>query len=308
MNLCGSLNLSIFTFLLVGCASTSGSLCPIPTHAPSAVSITETDKKIESLTRSNFYDPNPTREVSGIKTFNLVGSHLSISLFNKAFYEEYSAPNINVVREKKYEPHPFYGISGTILSGGLIWISDSEYHNFVFGCTDETSMGSYPDTSKQTKTGKSEWRDLKKSHKLLVEGFGKSYTFWQEDIDLSSIILNSDIDKSTNIEITCLDCELGNQDEQSIFKDLKKSVHISADFREIKSLLVAQDKANKINQVKRDKEAEIERINQEKENLKLRKESLGVPLEGFKEQCKQIGFKEKSPDFGDCVLQLNNSK
>ena len=28
-------------------------------------------------------------------------------------------------------------------------------------------------------------------------------------------------------------------------------------------------------------------------------------LDGFKAQCKQLGFKEKTPDFGSCVLQLN---
>lgn len=38
----------------------------------------------------------------------------------------------------------------------------------------------------------------------------------------------------------------------------------------------------------------------------IKKESLN--LDDFKAQCKELGFKEKTPDFGNCVLQLNSSK
>ena len=302
MNLYRCLILLIISVLHVGCASNSNSLCP----AYDSKLISTTYKKIDTSKTTENYILKPNSEISGIKSANLSEAHLSISLVNKAFYEEYSSPVINEIRQKNYEGHPSRVMLGTVMTGGIIWL-DPKAPNLAFGCTEETSMGSYPDTSKQNKTGKSEWRDLKKSHKLLVSGFGKDYEFWRDDIDLSSVILNSDIDKSTNIEITCMDCELGNQ-EQSLANNLKKKVVISADFRELKSSLVAQDKAKKIEQAKRDKETEVQRGIQEKEDLKLRKESLGVPLEEFKEQCKQLGFKEKSTDFGDCVLQLNNSK
>jgi hypothetical protein len=304
MNLFRGLIVLIFSVLIIGCASNGNSLCP----AYDSKLISTNLKKIDTSKSTERYIFKPDSEISGIKAVNLSGYHLSVSLVNKGFYEEYSIPLVDEIRQENYEGHPSRVMLGTFMTGGIIWL-DPKAPNLAFGCTKETLMGSYPDISKQNKTGKSKWSDLKKNHAILVSGFGKNYEFWQEDedIDLSSAILNSDIDKSTNIEITCLDCELGNQ-EQSIANDLKKKVLISADFRELKASLVAQYKANKIEQAKRDKEAEVQRGIQEKEDLKLRKESLGVPLEEFKEQCKQIGFKEKSPDFGDCVLQLNNSK
>ena len=33
-----------------------------------------------------------------------------------------------------------------------------------------------------------------------------------------------------------------------------------------------------------------------------------LSLEGFKTQCKQLGFKVGTPDFGNCVLELNDAK
>ena len=266
MNLFRGFFVLILSVLIIGCASNGDSLCP----AYDSKLISTTLKKIDTLKSTERYILKPNSVISGIKSVNLTGYHLSVSLVNKEFYEEYSIPFIDEIRQENYEGHPFRVMLGTLMTGGIIWL-DPKASNLAFGCTAEHWVGSYPDISKkQNKTGKSQWSDLKKNHAILVSGFEKNYEFWQEgeDIDLSSAILNSDIDKSTNIEITCVDCELGSQEEQSIFKDLKKSVRISADFREIKSLLVAQDKANKINQAKRVKEAEIERINQEKEKLK----------------------------------------
>jgi hypothetical protein len=33
-----------------------------------------------------------------------------------------------------------------------------------------------------------------------------------------------------------------------------------------------------------------------------------APLSGFKAQCKVLGFKEGTQDFGNCVLELNEAK
>ena len=38
------------------------------------------------------------------------------------------------------------------------------------------------------------------------------------------------------------------------------------------------------------------------------KSSSGVNLEPFKTQCKQLGFKIGTTDFGNCVLELNDAK
>ena len=35
---------------------------------------------------------------------------------------------------------------------------------------------------------------------------------------------------------------------------------------------------------------------------------ISIDLEGFKDQCKKLGFKAGTTDFGNCVLQLNEGK
>jgi hypothetical protein len=222
-------------------------------------------------------------------------------------YEEYSTPLVTKLDEVHYDAHPFrllfdvtvglplaiFFTPMSIILDNKILLDSSDWNiytsDYMLGCTQKKLLNPILDSDKKTKTGKYEWRNSSKTHKFLVSGFGKDYVFSQEQIDLSSVILNTDIDKNINIEITCMDCDLDNQAEQAIY-NLKKSVRISADFREIKVSLLAQDKARKMEHAKKDKE------------------TLGVPLEEFKEQCQQLGFKDKSTDFGNCVLQLNNSK
>jgi len=312
--------LVLLTLLLVGCATTDtkndlayGPKCIPLNHSLKSIptAITTTDIKIATLDKSDFYELTPTRVFNGIKSLNLHDTKLTLSLVDKAYFEQYSAPVINLVRESQYEAHPIRAFFGTIFTAGVIWvIAPKPYSDFASGCTDKSLISSNPDTTKKIKTGKTEWRETEKAHKFLVSGFDKNYMFDiymstyerlpasnQVVINLGAAIINTDLTNSTTIKITCLDCDLLGQEEQALYKDAKKTVEITADFRAIKANLIVETAKKKVEQVRRDKE-----------DLQRRKESQGVPLNEFKAQCQALGFKLGSKEYGNCVLELNDSK
>ena len=323
--------LVLLTLLLVGCATTDtkiylayGPKCIPLNHSLKSIptAITTTDIKIATLDKSDFYELTPTRVFNGIKSVNLHDSKLTLSLVDKAYFEQYSAPVINLVRESQYEAHPIRAFFGTIFTAGAIWlIAPKPYSDFASGCTDKSLISSNPDTTKKIKTGKAEWRETEKAHKFLVSEFNKDYIFDiymgsyerlplnnQALINLSEAILNTDFTKTTTIKITCLDCDLLGEEEQALYKDAKKTVEITADFRAIKADLIVEAEKKKVAQVKHDKEVAIQRVVQAKEDLQRRKEAQGVPLNEFKAQCQELGFKLGSKEYGNCVLELNEAK
>jgi hypothetical protein len=237
--------LVLSTLSLIGCATTS---------SEGKYTIVETKQK-------NYYedsDPSdPKKHFSSIESVSLNGSKIFLQLVDKSLYEEYSAPVITYLREVR---------------------------NFI-GHIEKTTTNPSVDVTKEVKTGKSEWRNIKRYqyHKFLISGFDKDYEFSvssaQEEYDLSPYILNTNLIKNTTIKITCLDCVLQGQQEQSLYKEMKKTVEITADFRTIKANLI-----------------------------KIRKESQGVPLNEFKAQCQALGFKLGSTEYGNCVLELNDEK
>ena len=221
------------------------------------------------------YEVNPSKVVSGILYAKLNRSKLivTVAVTNKQLFEQYSAPKINRFRS-----------------------NDS-----TLGCTEKVFWKSLPDLTRKIKTGKSEWRDVQKTHRILISGFDKDYEYlihWDDaEYDLSSFVLNTDFTKTTTIKLTCLDCELQGSEEQNKYKDLKKTVEITADFRAIKENFISAEKFKLIEQNLNDKES-----------LKIRKQDQGLPLEGFKAQCKELGFKAGTTAFGNCVLELNEAK
>ena len=237
--------LVLFTLSLVGCATTS---------SEGKYTIVETKQK-------KYYedsDPSdPQKHFSSIDSVSLNGSKIILQLVDKSLYEEYTAPVITYLRE----------------------VQDS------YGHIEKTITKPSVDVTKQVKTGKSEWRNIKRYqyHQFLISGFDKDYEFTMstnpEEYDLSPYILNTGLTNSTTFKITCLDCGLQGQQEQSLYKDIKKTVELTADFRAIKANLI-----------------------------KIRKESQGVLLNEFKAQCQALGFKLGSTAYGNCVLELNEAK
>ena len=333
--------ISILSLTLGGCATTNkegGAKCNIPHNLfPEDITTKLPDEVIETSQRRQLTKPDPIKQFSGIVSAKKENTNLVLVMSDKTIYEEYSVPVINRLENIRHEPH--YGIGLLSIWVPYFWLANpSAMSDGVFGCIDHNIMSDELDLSRIVKTGKSEWRDVNKLHRFQVSGFDKEYEFERTPtsatdeikIDLSDAIRNTDVSNNTTIKVTCLDCNLLGQEEQIQFKDVKKIVELSADFRDIKSTLVAEEKIKKIEQARLEKEAEVNRIKaenlrrieqarlekeaelqrmiKEKENLELKKESLGVPLNDFKIQCKELGFKEGTTDFGNCVLQLNEGK
>jgi len=278
--------------------------------------------KVETSKKSEFYELTPSKVFSGIKSANLNNVYLTLTMTDSGLFEQYSAPVIDTMKQNQYEAHRFTGTFTPI--GIIVWLFNPKLMNdYTFGCTTRNLMSTEPDTTRKVKTGKSEWRDVQKSHRILVSGFNKDYEFAVEnkgrpnqvEIDLSSAILNTELTKNTNLKVACLDCDLLGPEEQSIYKDSKMNISLTHDFRSIKESLAesqkvrhAEEERIKIEQVKRDIEESKLRALQAKEDLKSERQKQGVPLDGFKNQCKELGFKVGSTDFGNCVLQLNEIK
>lgn len=322
---------AVMALLLGGCASTNTKEDPdICRHASESIRkkfnrTTSIDKEVvnvETSEKMEFYELTPIKVFSGIESANLNNVYLTLKITDKALFEQYSAPIINSMLQAQYEAHPFTGTFTPI--GIFVWLfNPTDMNAFTFGCTEITLMSSDPDATKKVKTGKSEWKDIQKSHRILVSGFDKDYEFVLDDkgrekpseIDLSSAISNTELTKNTTLKITCLDCDLLGSEEQNLYKDRKINVVLTHDFSPIKESLAeskkvryAEEERIKIVQVKRDKEESKLRELQAKEDLKAERQKQGVPLDGFKAQCKELGFKVGSTDFGNCVLQLNDTK
>lgn len=239
---------------------------------------------------------------------------------DNGLFEQYSAPVVDTMEQDQYEAHRFTGTFTPV--GIFVWLFNPKLMNaYTFGCTARWLLSSEPDKTRKVKTGKSEWKAIQKSHRLLVSGFDKDYEFEVDAytsprvIDLSTAILNTELSKNTTLKVTCLDCDLLGSEEQNLHKDSKTNIALTHDFRSIKESLAESQKARhadeesiKIEQVKRDNEESKLSALQAKEDLKAEKQKQGVPLDGFKAQCKELGFKDGSTDFGNCVLQLNEDK
>lgn len=276
--------------------------------------------KVQTSKKSEFYELTPLKVFSGIESANLNKIYLSLTMADNGLFEQYSAPVVDTMEQDQYEAHRFTGTFTPV--GIFVWLFNPKLMNaYTFGCTARWLLSSEPDKTRKVKTGKSEWKAIQKSHRLLVSGFDKDYEFEVDAytsprvIDLSTAILNTELSKNTTLKVTCLDCDLLGSEEQNLHKDSKTNIALTHDFRSIKESLAESQKARhadeesiKIEQVKRDNEESKLSALQAKEDLKAEKQKQGVPLDGFKAQCKELGFKDGSTDFGNCVLQLNEDK
>ena len=310
--------LIILALLLAGCATTrTSSQCENKLSSSSPTLMP--DEIIETSERRSFFGTSAVKEFGGIKSARLLNKSLQITMIDKSKYEEYSAPLVNKIIRIYFPRSPAWGrnLLGLPLYPFILIVAPSKALGLweeYFGCVQQDVANGEPDLTRKVKTGKTEWRDSKNSHRILISGFDKDYELTTstnpdtEEYDLSPYILNTDFTKATTIKITCLDCDLLGPEEQNIYKDVKKTVEITADFRGIKATLVAEEKTRKIEQDQRDKEAIIQRVIDAKEALQRRKETQGVPLNEFKAQCQALGFKVGSADYGNCVLELNETK
>jgi len=282
-------------------------------HLKNEFGMTDDVKHITS-TKEDVYEQIPSKTFSGIKLVNFHDSKLTLALADKAYFEQYSTPLVDTIHITTYDSHPTRALMATVMYIGIPWLITDHFSDLAFGCTEQKILNTKPDLTIKTKekTGKSEWRDVQKTHKILISGFDKDYersiSWGEAEYDLSPYILNTDVTKTTIVKIICLDCDLLGVQEQSLYKGIKKTIEITADFRAIKANLAIEDRARIAEQTKRDKEAAAQRVIQAKEDLQRRKESQGVSLNGFKSQCELLGFKLGTAAYGNCVLELNEAK
>ena len=257
--------------------------------------------KTDTQVKKEFYEPTQLKGFSGIESANLNSSNLSLMLVDKGYFEQYSSPVVNTMLKVNVDAHPL--LSPFLLPFAFIPVppfGPIAWAKFTFGCTDIWPLPTEADTTRKVKTGKSEWKNVQKNHRILITGFDKNYEFVVDNkglpnsnqavIDLSSAILNTELTKNTTLKISCMDCDLLGPQEQSLYKDSKTSIELSNDFRPIKLALI-ESKQSKFAEGEKDK---------------IRKQ--GVNLEEFKTQCELLGFKADSTDFGNCVLELNGAK
>ena len=326
---------------LIGCSSASktlridgksvsnkyGKKCGHPNQ--DIFKISTVDSKVESTKTKEFFEQS--KSFRGLESVNLNNTNLKLTLLDKNYFEEYSAPIIETVREAHREARPVLGMAAGVSSLGLgLFLAPENLSEVTFGCTDKELVNSEPDFAKKSKTGKSEWRDVKTSHKIRVSGFDKDYEFSvganDSKIDLSPAILNTKLTKNTNLTIQCVDCNLLGSEEQSLFPNAKTSIQLSNDFNPVKQFsmeaeknrlaeeakkkieLIAREKEQEILVKKRAKEDEIRKALDAKAALEIERKKQELPLDEFKIQCEQLGFKVGTEKFGKCVLDLNETR
>ena len=270
------LSIAVLTMFLYGCATTTDSVGKygedLDVNTCEGADKEHKDKYtiVETSYTASFQESTPRKHFSGIETVKIEGSKLLLSLIDKSLYEEYSTPLVTKLDEIHHDAHPLLAVLvgfrtiavdlpiQIVFSPILIWdkkYRSSKYWNvlpglskFAFGCTEKKLLNKEPELTQKVKTDKSEWRDSQSPHKFLISGFDKDYeregdhnTSQGVDIDISKAILNTDLTKNTTVKITCLDCDILGPEEQNLYKDVKKTVEITADFREIKATLVAEE-------------------------------------------------------------------
>lgn len=293
------------------------------------LNITTIDSKVETKRKKEFFEPS--KIFRGLESISLNNANLRLTLLDKNYFEEYSAPIIETIRENHREAQPVLGVTAGVLTLGLGFLASPEDSSEVmFGCSDKELVNSEPDLTRKAKTGKSEWRDVKTSHKIRVSGFDKDYEFSvganDSKIDLSPAILNTQLTKNTNLTIQCVDCNLLGSEEQSLFPNAKTSIQLSNDFNPVKQSLmeaeknrlaeeakkkielIAREKEQEILVKKRAKEDEIRKALDAKAALEIERKKQELPLDEFKIQCEQLGFKVGTEKFGKCVLDFNEIK
>lgn len=201
----------------------------------------------------NYYEPS--KIFSGIESVKLKNTKLIVNFKNKILYEEYKAPIVNRIRQTSYKSS---------------------------GCIEKEKAIPGSDRTRKIKTGKSEWKDIEKTHKILILGFDKEYHFvidskLNNEIDLNNAMLDSNINENTVIEVICETCNLLGESEKKLYVGITDRVSTN-----VNELLKIKDNAIK-----------NQKMNQVINNI-----------EDLKSKCIELGFKPNSEKFGKCILEL----
>ena len=198
----------------------------------------------------NFYEQLPSSQFSGITSANINDAILTISLVNKEKYKQYSVPLFEKYQNTTYGSHPIRATMATIMYAGIPWLITDHFSDLAFGCTEQKKLNIQPDYTKKTSTGKFEYRDNGKPHKISISGFDKDYSFeitnlgFENRIDLIQPIFNTQITDITTLKITCLDCSFDDVSTQYLTDDIKKTIVMNHDFRPLKTYFSGKNDRN----------------------------------------------------------------
>ncbi len=309
MNFLKAILILFFIHGLLGCATTSTRPCVSSLNKERSTDYRKSTIK-QNIT-GNVITENkiPLSEFSGIQSAQIIDSSLKIKFINREYIESFSTPQVDIIENTDYEPHPTRALVGaTFLIPNLL--IDPDYSlDFTLGCHEESYLRNVPDLEKKKSIGYT-WKDTKiqKYHKIVITGFDKDYEFTitnDEIIDLRNAIFNSDLTQNTILKISCIDCKEQNNIAQSTFDYAKNTITLTENFKKLKQkLLITEGPRIKKEKELAEKNAELEKI--KLKALKIKQD--GVPLDEFENKCIALDFKKGTKDFGDCVLKLNEIK
>lgn len=259
----------------------------------------------ESTPTETYWSDEATSEYSGIYNAEIEDAVIHLKLKGYGLYEQHKAPLMHEKRITHYGPHNKSGtfIVTTVLLGGLNFIANPKvWLDNLSGWDEENNLYPKPDKRYAVKTGKTEWRALDKKKNITIDfsNLSKSMVSYTDNKDYSYSILNYITDLNTNkpveFTISCSDCDDGNPQPQ--LEKLSKVIHINKDLSLTKNKIISQKKMEADEAIKREKESqELARIQKERND----------PLTPAKNQCKELGFKEKTEKFAECVVKLSSN-
>jgi hypothetical protein len=286
-----------YLFSLSGCAS----IGHVTEGRESKIEIIKEDNKKNE--QKTFYSDRPSERYSGINYAHINDSTISLRLKSYGFFEEYSAPSYIEKKIVNYGGHgnKIVFFAGTILTAGLVIILNPKtwIENLV-GWKEELSSEVMIKKELGQKTGNSIWKQTSETHDLSINFGGKTRVLhsvdsdYEHDFALKSDVLDINRASPANISISCLTCNLITA--PAGLEKLYDRINFDINLLELKKKIEEEDK----------KELEA-RLKSAREQSKADSSSIiddSQPLNKFKNQCNELGFKLGSKDFANCVMDL----
>jgi hypothetical protein len=256
---------------------------------------------------SSYYNDAPVSEYSGFTDVKIEDGKVKFKLISYGLFEEYKAPYVQKKLITHYGPHKYKTIFvlGSILTGGLNFLANPKiWSENLSGWDEEFDESPTLDKSNGEKTGNKEWRKIDSTKNIIIDwGDDKNrstiYVYKDGldfDYDLSKLVLNSDKKKIFKINVICENCNNDNILPQ--LEKLYAHMDVEKDLSSLKNQLLIKQKLEYEEKAKKEKEAQ--------QLAKIQKEQ-NDPLTPAKKQCQELGFKDGTEKFGNCVLQLSSN-
>lgn len=199
----------------------------------------------------NVYDQDPEFSVSAIKSARVEGNTIYVSLYEVAYYRQYSTTVVETYRKTHYEARPGTAVTVQVLTLGLSALFAPKMSALqLFGCNDIEITDRSPDWEKKKFTGYYMSGAVALDQKIAVSGLGSktieiSFDKSQSNfgdrvakIDMIDAITASPKEELTNLSINCLTCTPLNDTDVRTLGVLGTSTRISTSFADIKQTFI----------------------------------------------------------------------